>query len=762
MKKVISIIAIVIALVTLLALPAAAATPYYTYTYSINGKDLRSPDAYVPDKEITSDYMGLTNLAKMKSLYPDLSETELAAKMVSIANPTDLEVDENNNVYIVDKNNNRVVVLDPYYKLKFIIDTFKNASGNTDVLKAPQGVFITKDKNVNGVIEKGRIFVCDTDNSRILTFDLDGNFLTEIGKPQSELYDSSKVYRPVAVAVDRYDRLYVVSSTSENGIMVMTDTGEFTGYIGAPEVAMSTWDQIWRRFQTEEQQEHTATSVSAVYNNIALAGDFIYVTISPNNMGSMGSAITSKSKDGTNAPVKMLNAAGSELMRRNGFYPPSGEVDFSSTSGVDDIDRTTISQGQKNQPSIVVDVAVGPENTWSIIDQRRGKIFTYDFDGNLLFAFGDKGSLLGNFTSNDSGEVHTSGLNAVTYQGDKLLLLDNGSNTFTVFNRTEYGDVLLTAIKNQNERRYDEAINDWTEVLKRNSNFDAAYIGIGNALSSKQDYEGAVEQYKYAYDTENYSKAYAELRKQWISTPEILVLLLLGVVALCVGIYFFIRVTTKINKKASVSAGKRTYLQELVFGFHLMLHPFDGFWDLKHEKRGSVRAGTTYLILTIVAVYYQSIGAGYVTNPQGNYISIGNAILNVCIPLALWIIGNWCITTLFDGEGSIKDVYIASTYSLLPLILTTIPTTIASNFVLASETKMLTLVTTIGFIWLGLLLFFGMMVTHDYTIGKNFITTLATLAGMICIMFIVILFSTLLGKLVGFATNIVTEIQYRL
>ena len=748
MKKAISIIAIVIVLITVLALPLSAASPYQTYTYSISGKDLRSPDAYVPNKEITSDYMGITDPVKMRELYPNLSDEELAKKMIKIANPSDLEVDENNNVYIVDTDNNRVIVLDPYYKLKFIIDSFKNVSGNVDVLKGPKGVFITKDKNVNGVIEKGRIFVCDTGNERILTFDTNGNFLSEIGKPHSELLDSTSVYTPVAVAVDRYDRLYVVSSTSKNGIMVMTDTGEFTGYIGAQEVVVSTWDKIWRRFRTEEQQAQTATAVSAVYNNIALAGDFIYVTISPttNTSSAMTSAVTSKSKEGTNAPVKMLNAAGSELMRRNGFYPPSGEIDFSSSVGVSA--TANIVSGISN----IVDVAVGPENTWSIVDINRSKVFTYDFDGNLLFAFGDSGDLLGNISEN--------ALNAVVYQDNTMLLLDRTKGSFTSYNRTEYGDVLIAALENQNSRRYDAAIEDWTEVLKRNSNFDAAYIGIGNALYRNHDYTGAVEQYQYAYDTENYSKAYSELRQQWVS--DYLWVIPIVIAVICVAIYFFVKVTTKINKKTAVSAGKRTYLQELVFGFHLILHPFDGFWDLKHEKRGSIRAGTTYLLITIATIYYQSIGSGYVTNPQGNYISITGAIMNVCIPLVLWIIGNWCITTLFDGEGSIKDVYIASTYSLLPLVLTTIPATIASNFVLASETKMITLVTTIGFVWLGLLLFFGMMVTHDYTIGKNVITTIATLVGMICIMFIVILFSTLLGKLVGFITNIVTEIQYRI
>ena len=755
MKKAISIIAIVIVAITVLALPLSAATPYQTYTYSINGKGLNSPAAYVPESEIDADYMGLTNPVKMKALYPDLSDEELAKKMVPISSPGDLEVDENNNVYMVDTNNNRVIVLDPYYRLKFIIDSFKNLSGNIDVLNAPEGVFITKEKNVNGVIEKSRIFVCDTGNHRILTFDINGNFLSEIGKPESDLFDSNNGYNPKAVAVDRYDRLYVVDKMSGNGIIVMTDTGEFTGYIGAQQVQISTWDKIWRRFKTEEQKEQSTDSVPIPYNNIALAGDFIYVTIAPSEgtaeYSSMQSSITSKSKEGTNAPVKMLNAAGSELMRRNGFYPPSGEVDFSSSLGVSATAKVT------SGASKVIDVAVGPENTWSIIDSKRAKVFTYDFDGNLLFAFGDTGSLLGNMEVTNEG---ISGLNAVVYQGNKLLLLDYIRGSFTTFSRTEYGDVLIAALENQNARRYDAAIADWTEVLKRNANFDAAYIGIGNALYRNHDYTGAVEQYQYAYDTENYSKAYSELRQQWVS--DYLWVIPIAVAVLCFAIYWFVRVTTKINKKTAVSAGKRTYLQELLFGFHLILHPFDGFWDLKHEKRGSVRAGTTYLLITIATIYYQSIGAGYVTNPQGNYISISGAVMNVCVPLALWIIGNWCITTLFDGEGSIKDVYIASTYSLLPLVLTTIPATIASNFVLASEVKMITLVTTIGFVWLGLLLFFGMMVTHDYTIGKNVITTLATLVGMICIMFIVILFSTLLGKLVGFVSSIVTEIQYRL
>jgi hypothetical protein len=341
-----------------------------------------------------------------------------------------------------------------------------------------------------------------------------------------------------------------------------------------------------------------------------------------------------------------------------------------------------------------------------------------------------------------------------------MLLLDGSTKgSFTVYQRTNYGEVLMGAIENQNNRRYDAAIDDWTEVLKRNSNFDAAYIGIGNAMYRNHQYTEAVEQFKSAYDTVNYSRAYSELRQQWISDYLWTLPIILFVV--CFGLSKFLKYAKRVNKETATAVGKRTYVQELLFAFHLILHPFDGFWDLKHEKRGSVRAGTTILAVTILVFYYQSVGAGYVSNPQEDYMTFFGALTSLVVPLALFIIANWCLTTLFEGEGSFKDIYIASTYSLLPMILTIVPATLASNFVVESELKMISLITTLGFVWLGLLLFFGMMVIHDYSIGKNVIITISTLAGMIAIMFLAILFTTLLGKLVGFVTNIITELRYR-
>ena len=169
-----------------------------------------------------------------------------------------------------------------------------------------------------------------------------------------------------------------------------------------------------------------------------------------------------------------------------------------------------------------------------------------------------------------------------------------------------------------------------------------------------------------------------------------------------------------------------------------------------------------YVLLTVLTFFYQEIGSGYLVNPRGSYTTIVSQAISVIVPLMLWVTANWCLTTLFDGEGSFKDIFIACSYSLLPLILLVIPATIYSNFATVAELDIVSFIGTIAFIWTGMLIFCGMMVTHDYSLGKNFITSLGTIVGMAFIMFIGILFTTLLGKIISFVSNIIIEINYRL
>ena len=708
--RIICAIFAVIMVASCMTVGASASSAYQTYTYSIDGYALYSPDAYTADsKIIDSQYMGLE---------------------VELNNPNDLLTDKAGNVYIADTGNNRIVCLDRYYKFRFEIKNFVNAQGVSDNLTAPEGVFVTAD----------RIWVADTGAARIVVFDLEGNFIKILEAPESNLFGDSALYKPVAIAVDQYNRIFVVSSTTYQGIIVMTEDGVFTGFIGAQAVSLSAWQIIWRRFQTEEQKEQQAENVSTEFNNITIDDKgFIYVTTSSIAEGSIMSAIRSKSKEGKYMPVKMLNTNGDEIMQRNGFWPPAGEIDF-STGSTDSIRGV----------STITDVAVGEEGTWSIIDEKRQRIYTYDSNGSLLFAFGDIGTMLGNLTS----------IEAITYQGDKMLVLDKTTKAITVFKRTEYGNILIEAIAAENDQDFTLAINKWTEVLKRNSNFDAAYVGIGQAMFRNGEYEESLQYFEAAYDTDNWSKSFQEIRRQWMSSYFLL--LIIGIVAIIVGISFLNKKITKLNMKTATAGGKRTFVQELAYGFHLMLHPFDGFWDLKHERRGSVRASIVYILVTIVAFYYQAIGSGYLINPYGSYSSIWVQAIGVLVPLFLFVLANWCLTTLFEGEGSFKDIFIACSYSLLPVPLLIIPATIASNVVTNSELGIISLVSTFAFIWLGMLIFFGTQVTHDYTMSKNIITVLGTAVAMVFIIFLVMLFSTLVGKMVSLITNIVTELQFRM
>jgi tetratricopeptide (TPR) repeat protein len=710
MKKFIRVLLIALCVVMVLPTAVCASVPYATYTYSSEGEVLTSPAAYVPDTVVDSTYMGLKT---------------------AIDDPRDLYVGPDEKVYIVSAATNSVVVLDRYYKFLFQIDSFTNEHGVPDTFNNPSGVFVTDEY----------IYVCDTDNNRIVKFDTEGNYIKIVPKPESNLFEEGSIYKPVACAVDQYGRLFVVSSTTYQGIIVLNDDGDFYGFIGAQKVTISALEIIWRELQTDEQRAYSEEYVSTEFNNITIDEDnFIYVTTSSIEESDQQNAINSKSKSSDYAPVKKLNASGSDVMKRNGFYPPSGEVRITNLS------TATITGASK-----IIDAACGPEGTWSIIDEKRSKIFTYNDNGDLLFVFGDKGQQTGNIDS----------VEAISYQGSKILVLDKTNDNFVVYRRTEYGDLLLSAIEHNNDRQYDVTIDDWTEILKRNNNFDTAYIQIGKSLYRQGKYEESMEYFKSAYETENYSLSYKEVRKEWANKYFWMIPII--IVVICILIAKFFGYAGKVNKRTALKLGRKSLKEELLYAFHVIVHPFDGFWDLKHEKRGSVRSALVILIITILAYYYNSIGQGYIFSPRpSTAFNIMTSVSAVLAPLLLWVIANWCLTTLFEGEGSMSDIFIASCYCLTPLPIIMIPVTIATNFLTASESGVVTMLVSFAYIWLGLLVFFGMMVTHDYSAGKNILTCVATIVGMAFIMFIGILFSSLMAKIVSFVTNIVEEITYRL
>lgn len=707
-------------------LTSSAFNAYDTYTYSIDGEPLKSPAAYSANQQVDSSTIKLPSGDR-------------------IQRAVDIVTDAKGNIYITDAGSKpaRIIVLDQQYKVKNIVTQYVDENNEVQTFNEPSGVFVTKYKIRED--DKTYIYVCDKNNYRIVVFEEDFTYVRTINAPETTLLEKEK-FMPDAVAVDQYGRIFVVANSCNKGVIVLSSEGDFTGFIGAQKVTYSILQIIWRNFQTKEQLAQQINEVPAIYNNITVDEDgFVYVTSGDIDKKQQIAAIKSKNAD--YSPIKKLNSAGDEIMKRNGFFDPGGEVAVNSLTG---------------NPSVIVDVAVGPEGTWSLLEgtnkaatQKRSRIFTYDQNGNLLFAFGDRGDQLGNgdyigFTYQTLEDV--TRILVLNYSSD-------GDYAITVFEPTEYCDTIMNALHNQNTHNYSDSIRFWEEVLKRNNNFDLAYIGIGKALFNQGKYEEAQEMLANAYETDYYSRAFSEIRKEVIG--KWLLPLLILVIALFVLIIKFLAWAKKKNKATSLKVGRKTYGEELLYIFHLMLHPFDGFWDLKHEQRGSVRAATTILGVTILAFFYQSIGRGYSFNPRGQYSTIFVQIISVLVPVLLWCLGNWCLTTLFDGEGSFKDIYVASCYSLAPLPFMLVISTILTNVLTASEGSIATLLVTIAYVWVAFLLFFGMLVTHDYSMGKNLLITICTIVAMVVIMFVAVLFSSLLIKMVTFVIAIFNEIGNR-
>lgn len=606
-----------------------------------------------------------------------------------------------------------------------------------DGFNKPQGLFVW---------DNGDIYVADTENMRLVVFDKEGNFKRIIQAPESDIFPAQFTYKPKALAVDGAGRLYVVASSANWGILSMTPDGEFESFLGAQKVRPRLFDLFTQLFMSEKKRRLLVKTVPTEYNNITIdEGGFMYATISSIADYTQQAYIWARDKSGDYSPVKKLSPSGVDVMKRFGSWPPSGEVDVEMGSAY-------VYGSSKFGASTIVDVALGPNDTWSILDQKRSRVFTYDEEGRCLFIFGCPGNQFGNFSK----------ATAMAYQGELIVVLDAGNQSITTFKRTEYGDAIVQAITLHAERKYDESVAYWQDILKRNTNFEIAYVGIGKSLLRKEQNKEAMEQFKQAFDTENYSKAFKAYRKEVIE--KYILLIPVAAVLIYFALKAFSKHVTKVNLKGQKEIRKRTLWEELMYGFHIIVHPFDGFWDMKHEKRGGVRGATVYILLTVLTFVFQSVGKGYIFDPYAAYsdVSIFSSVATIALPVLLWCTANWALTTLFDGEGSFKDIYMATGYSLVPLIMFLIPWTIASNFITLEEASLLNFFSTLAYVWTGLLLFLGSMVVHDYSFGKNILTVIGSIAGMGVVIFLVSLFMNLTTQIYNFIRSIVNEITYRM
>ncbi|MBO4467918.1 MAG: hypothetical protein J5766_01320, partial [Clostridia bacterium] len=633
MKKLFLFIVALVLILSSLSVSVSAATSYETYTYTYSGKAQISPAAYTPETKVAE--FGEIGILK---------------------NPSDIIYDKTRDyIFIADTGNNRVVVTDGNFTVKKVISEFEN-NGETDSLSEPQGVFVNA---------KSNLYVADTRNARILVFDKDFSLIKELPALSADILPEGFSYTPTAVVTDNADNVYVVSKNTNMGIISLDPDGNFEGFFGAQEANVNPITAIWKAFMSEEQLDRSESNVSVEYSNLTIdEKGFVYVTCSDIDRYKLYTAVKSRSGSSAYAPIKKLNPAGTDVLVRNGFFPPVGDINFSAYSG-------------SPEPSKINDVTLLSNGMYTLLDTLQNKIFTYDSSGNLLYAFGGKGEAMGLYNT----------LCAFCWNDGRFYMLDSFDGSVTVLKQTEYGKLIDTVIGYQETMQYEKADALWQTVISQNNNFDMAYLGLGKIALEKGKYQQAMDYFKIIGDKTYYEKAYKLRRDEILQKAGFFTLI--GVVVILVVIIWLIRKIGRYNEKLTEHPHSGRFRDEVIFGFYVMRHPFNGHWALKAEKRGSIRAATFWLGLTSVSAIYATLGACYLQKSES--ATVMSALSNTVFPLLLVVVSNMCFTTLMDGKGTFKNVYTAVCYSTVPYAIFTIPMTLLSYVLVSDELSILNL-----------------------------------------------------------------------
>jgi len=442
--KSVCLLAAIMIFTTIMAPFTSAASPYEGYNYSYWKKSVPSAIPYLPDIVVDGRHTeyGLLNA------------------------PDDMFV-RNDKIYILDTGNDRIVILNQRYELLKEIKDFQH-NAKKDQFSKPQGIFVTEEEH---------IYVADTGNRRIVQLTGTGDFIREIGPPESDVIRKGFEYHPVKIAVDKAQRIYVIGRGIYDGIIEFDPDGMFTGYTGANKVKFKPIDYFWRLIATKEQRAKMALFLPIEFNNLDLDEDgFIYTTNSERN---------------TTTPLQRLNPTGTDVIRKEGYHPIIGDIQFTY-------------RGENAGGTTFIDVNVNEYGMYSGLDLKKGRVFTYDEDGNLLYIFGKIGDQVGTFKTPS----------AIERVGEDILVLDKGYNNLIVFKPTEFGRNVNEAVRHYHLGEDKESAAYWEKVLRLDANFEVAYVGIGKARLMEGKNKEAMTYFKNGNSKKYYSKAFKRYRQE--------------------------------------------------------------------------------------------------------------------------------------------------------------------------------------------------------------------------------------------------------
>ena len=385
------------------------------------------------------------------------------------------------------------------------------AMGDVEIqLKNPKATYrsvITKFAD-DSLDNRDYIYVCDYDNYQVLCIDAQTLkiklVITDPNEYENVLVFEAKTFQPQKVVTDNAGRIYIIANGVYEGILQFDADGTYKRFTGVNNVKLTAWDIFWLSISTEAQYESRKSYINTTFTSMAVdvTGTFIYSTAAPikNSDGSINSTTM----------IKKLNPAGKDVLRRNGYAPPQGDLTFVASTA----NGSKIAVG----PSTFNAIAVNEYGMYTVVDQLRCRLFTYDNEGNLLYISGESGK----YTNVLSGPV------AIQYYEGNLIVLDKNTKELKVFVSTEIGGYINKAVEAEYRGDIDSAAEYWKQVIKFNANYEYAYVGVGKMYLKEKEYKTAMEYFKNGSSKLQYSEAYKLYRNGLIKryAPTVLYVIL--------------------------------------------------------------------------------------------------------------------------------------------------------------------------------------------------------------------------------------------
>lgn len=629
----------------------------------------------------------------------NISEKNAAGEeeIVPLSRPEDVFVDGRDRLYVADTGNARIVVFDE-------LGNFLRQVGK-GVLSRPTGVFVD---------DQGTVYVADYRKEKVFLFDQDGVLLQEIGKPASALFGKNNPFKPRKVVADKRKNLYVVGEGTIHGLIQINRQGEFLGYFGGNKAGFDLKRYFQRLVYTKTQMEKLNKQLPPSATNAAIDKEGLVYT----------STIATR-----DSGIKKLNVAGKNLLKN-----------MWTSFALEDI---------------TVD-AYG--NIYSV-DSFRGYVTVYDQDGNILFIFGgnDVGSQrLGLFKSPSGIAVSSDG---------RLFVSDKQRNNIQVLKPTEFARTVQEAVYYYMDGKYAKSEAPWRQVLRLNSMFDLAHTGLGMAAMKQGDFAKGLEEFKVAGNKSEYSNAYWEIRRVWLMKHTSTFLIGFALIAAAIAVLRKLYLKYGFGRQAVEgwrSFRSRKPVVQLLHAFRIMRHPVDGYYELEAEGKASVWSATILLALLFLVRLFEIYQTNFLfAGWDVRKFNITGELLRVYVPFFAWVICNYLVSTINDGEGKFKDIYKGSVYALSPYILFAAPVAILSQGLTLLEAVIYHFLSSLIVVYSAFLMFMMVKEIHGYEIGQSVKNVLLTLAGMLIMALLAFILFGLSSQVTDFAYTIYQEVKFR-